>query len=59
MSEVITPEVVVEMGRKSLLKYLPYLTVEERLNGLKPSERLDGLNLNDIEAYLKKRRKKS
>jgi len=66
MKGELTPERVSEMGRiwgEAYLKglkpeeRLKGLRPEERLKGLKPEERLKGLSLDEIETYLRKRRK--
>ena len=60
--EVITPEKIMEAGRKALERHIANMTPEERLAGLKPSERvaglkpserLAGLKVEEIEQYLK------
>ena len=65
MDEGLTPEMVMEVGRKMMLRNLSYLTIEERLAGLKPKERLAGMKpkdwlseldsseLKEIEEYIK------
>jgi hypothetical protein len=63
MSVELTPERVIEMGKKwedlflagiSVEKRLAGLKPEERLAGLKPEERLAGLKPEEIERYLRK-----
>ncbi len=55
------PYTIEDYRRDYVLDYLDRLTPDERLKGLPPDERLKGLSPEEIEAYLKKlkRKKKS
>ncbi len=53
------PYTMEEFLHEEALKLLPELTPEERLAGLAPEDRLAGLRAEEIEAYLKRLRKRS
>ncbi len=57
MEQELTPEKLIEMGKKWGDLYLRSLPPEERLKGLGPEERLKGLSAEEIEAYLRKLKK--
>ncbi|CAN2039224.1 conserved hypothetical protein [Candidatus Magnetomoraceae bacterium gMMP-15] len=67
MIDEITPEKIMEWGKMWGDAYLASLSIEERLQGLKPKERLQGLKpkerlqgltIEELEAYLQKLKKK-
>ena len=48
MSVELTPQRVIEMGKKWEELFLKGISVEERLAGLKPEERLSGLKPEEV-----------
>ena len=57
MKPELTPEEVMEMGKMWGDAYLSSLSPEELLKDLKPEDRLRGLSVKEIEAYLRKFKK--